>query len=57
MIGAQGLRRGGPEEEMIRLAQLGKIETILHHKQSIDLHDLIPSIKNNKAFLPSVACS
>ena len=40
MIGAQGLRRGGPEEEMIRLAQLGKIETILHHKQSIDLHDL-----------------
>ena len=34
MIGAQGLRRGGPEEEMIRLAQQGKIETILSHKES-----------------------
>ena len=35
MIGAQGLRRGGPEEEMIRLAQQGKIETIL---QSQGIH-------------------
>ena len=41
MIGAQGLRRGGPEEE-IRLAQQGKIETILSHKKSIDLHSLFP---------------
>ena len=40
MIGAQGLRRGGPEEEMIKLAQLGKIETIISHKESIELHDL-----------------
>ena len=40
MIGAQGLRRGGPEEEMIRLAQLGKIETILSHKEPVELHDL-----------------
>ena len=42
MIGAQGLRRGGPEEEMIRLAQQGKIETILGHKTSIDLYNLFP---------------
>ena len=27
---------------MIRLAQLGKIETIIGRKQSINLHDLIP---------------
>ena len=41
MIGAEGLRRGGPEEEMIRLAQQGKIETILDHKKSsVCLHDL-----------------
>ena len=43
MIGEKGLRRGGPEEEMIRLAQQGKIETILSCKKSIDLHDIIPS--------------
>ena len=43
MIGAKGLRRGGPEEEMIRLAQQGKIETILDHKKSsVDLHNLFP---------------
>ena len=40
MIGAQGLRRGGPEEEMIILAQQGKIETILSHKEPIELHNL-----------------
>ena len=43
MIGAKGLRRGGPEEEMIRLAQQGKIETILDRKKSsVDLHNLFP---------------
>ena len=42
MIGAQGLRRGGPEEERIRLAQQGKIETILSHKESIELDNLFP---------------
>ena len=43
MIGAQGPRRGGPEEEMIRLAQQGKIETILHgHKESIELCNIFP---------------
>ena len=29
MIGDEEVRRGGPEEEIIRLAQQGKIETIL----------------------------
>ena len=43
MIGAKGLRRGGPEEEMIRLAQQGKIETILDHKKSsVKLQNLFP---------------
>ena len=42
MIGAEGLRRGGPEEEMIRLAQQGKIETILSQKEPIELHNLFP---------------
>ena len=36
------MRRGGLEEEMIRLAQQGKIETILSHKIPIDLHSLFP---------------
>ena len=43
MIEEEELRRGGPEEEMIRLAHHGKIETILCRKKSIDLHNLIPS--------------
>ena len=42
MIGAQEIRRGGPEEEMIRLAQQGKIETILSQKEPIELHNLFP---------------
>ena len=42
MIKDEEVRRGGPEDEMIRLAQLGKIETIIGRKQSINLHDLIP---------------
>ena len=42
MIKDEQIRRGGPEEEMIRLAQQGKIETILRHKESIDLVDLFP---------------
>ena len=40
MIKDEEMRRGGPEEEMVRLAHLGKIETILCHKESIDLHNL-----------------
>ena len=42
MIKNEEIRRGGPEEEMIRLAQQGKIETILSHKESIDLVGLFP---------------
>ena len=40
MIKDEKIRRGGSEEEMIRLAQQGKIETILCHKESIDFEDL-----------------
>ena len=46
MIGAQELRRGGPEEEMIRLAQQGKIETILNHKEKIELNQLFKDCGN-----------
>ena len=42
MIKNENIRRGGPEEEMIRLAQQGKIETIMSHKKSIMLCDLFP---------------
>ena len=40
MIGSGGQRRGDREEEMVRLAQQGRIETIISHKQSIDLNNL-----------------
>ena len=41
MITDQVLRHGGPEEEMVRLAQQGKIETIVnHHKEQITLCNL-----------------
>ena len=40
MIGSKGLRRGDREEEMVRLAQQGRIETILDRKTSIDLNNL-----------------
>ena len=40
MIGSQGLRRGDREEERVRLAQQGRIETILNRKTSIDLNNL-----------------
>ena len=40
MIKNEMIRRGGPEEEMIRLAQQGNVETILRHKESINLVDL-----------------
>ena len=44
MIKVQEIRRGGPEEEMIRLAQQGKIETILSCKVSIDLDCIFPHL-------------
>ena len=40
MIGSGEPRRGDREEEMVRLAQQGRIETIVSHKQSIDLNNL-----------------
>ena len=46
MIKDEEVRRGGPEEEMIRLAQQGKIETILDHKENIALNQLFKSLKN-----------
>ena len=41
MIKGRKLRRGGPEEEMVRLAQQGRIETIMSHKTTIDLSSLL----------------
>ena len=46
MIGEKEVRRGGPEEEIVRLAQLGKIETILGHKETIALNHLFEIPKN-----------
>ena len=40
MIKEEEVRRGGPEEEIVRLAQQGKIETIIGCKESINLHNL-----------------
>ena len=42
MIGSGGQRRGDREEEMIRLAQQGRIEIILDHKKPIDIKSLFP---------------
>ena len=45
MIRNEEIRRGGPEEEMVRLAQQGKIETIMSFKTSIELSTLLfPSL-------------
>ena len=40
MIGSGGLRRGDREEEMVRLAQQGRIETIMSHKTPINIDKL-----------------
>ena len=40
MIGSKGQRRGDREEEMVRLAQQGRIEIILDHKQPVELNNL-----------------
>ena len=40
MITNESIRRGGPEEEMVRLAQQGNIETIMVHKNPVELDDL-----------------
>ena len=53
MLEAQGIRRGDREEEMVRLAQQGKIETILGYKKSIDLRNLFspPPPRPSRVFL------
>ena len=40
MIGSGELRRGDREEEMVRLAQQGRIETIMSYKEPINLENL-----------------
>ena len=40
MIGSEGQRRGDREEEMVRLAQQGRIETIMSYKKPINLETL-----------------
>ena len=40
MVGDEVVRRGEPEEEMVRLAQLGKIEVIMRQKERVDLADI-----------------
>ena len=40
MIGSKGQRRGDREEEMVRLAQQGRIEIILDYKQPVELNNL-----------------
>ena len=52
MIGNGGLRRGDREEEMVRLAQQGRIETILDHKKLIDLDSLFPIPPKPPVLLP-----
>ena len=52
MIGGQRIRHEGTEEEMIKLAQQGKIETILRYKTSIDLQNLFPTISVPLVCLP-----
>ena len=40
MIGSEGQRRGDREEEMVRLAQQGRIETIMSYKKPINLENI-----------------
>ena len=45
MIGSGELRRGDREEEMVRLAQLGRIETIMSYKEPIVLNNIFSTIQ------------
>ena len=47
------LRRGDREEETIRLAQLGRIETIMNHKKQINLDNLFVLQKHQLDGLPT----
>ena len=53
MIGDEVMRRGGPEEEMVRLAQLGKIEIIMNQKERVDLADIFFPLPSPPPPLPS----
>ena len=43
MIQNGKIRCGGPEEEFVRLAQQGKIETVMSKKEQVNLKDIFPS--------------
>ena len=45
MIGSRELRRGDREEEMVRLAQQGRIETIMSRKEPIDLNNIFSTMQ------------
>ena len=45
MIKDDQVRRGGPEEERVRLAQQGKIEVIMRQKEEIDLLNIFLPLK------------
>ena len=40
MIQDGKIRRGGPEESLVRLAQQGKIETVMNEKKRANLEDI-----------------
>ena len=46
MIKDDQVRRGGPEEERVRLAQQGKIEIIMRQKEEIDLPNIFLPLKS-----------
>ena len=45
MIGSGDKRRGDREEEMVRLAQQGRIETIVRYKEPIDLNNIFSTMQ------------
>ena len=45
MIGSEEQRRGDREEEMVRLAQQGRIETIMSYKEPIVLNNIFPTMQ------------
>ena len=53
MIKDDQVRRGGPEEERVRLAQQGKIEVIMRQKEEIDLSDIFLPSKSQPPPPPS----
>ena len=53
MIKDDQVRRGGPEEERVRLAQQGKIEVIMCQKEEIDLSDIFLPSKSQPPPPPS----